>query len=203
MKTSESIAKIAPAFLKAQKEMGTVTKNAKSGNANFSFTYANLEAVLEACKPALNANGISVLQLVGADSVETVLMHESAEWISTDSKIVVAKLGDPQANGSGITYIKRYALLAILGLPTEDDDAESAMGKAVKSAPTPTQKPATPRPAPQPVEDNSPTLKQKDAIALILRHNVGLDASGIKTKADASKFISEHGQGRTYASYVS
>lgn len=128
MNTSPTIEKIAPAFLKAQQEMGVVTKNATAKGDKFSYTYAKFEDVIEMCKEPLNKNGILLTQLVRWDSVETVLMHAaSGEYFSTESKIVVARLNDPQANGSGITYIKRYALLAILGLPTEDDDAQTAM----------------------------------------------------------------------------
>lgn len=189
---SESIANIAPAFLKAQKAMEAVVKDAK--NPFFKSDYATLNAVMDTCKKPLNDNGIMILQPVNGDHVETVLMHESGEFFASQTALIVKEQNNPQSYGSSVSYARRYGLMSMLGLPADDDDAESAMNRNAT---------ATPRPAPQPVENNAPSLKQKDAIALILRHNVGLDASGIKTKADASKFISEHGQGRTYASYVS
>jgi hypothetical protein len=69
--------------------------------------------------------------------VETLLLHESGEWISCQTPIVCAKQNDPQAFGSAITYAKRYSLQAILGVPSEDDDGESAMERKKKGPTSP------------------------------------------------------------------
>lgn len=191
---SESIANIAPAFLKAQKAMEAVIKDAK--NPFFKSDYATLNAVMDTCKKPLNDNGIMILQPVNGDHVETVLMHESGEFFASQTALIVKEQNNPQSYGSSVSYARRYGLMSMLGLPADDDDAEGAMNRAVK--PTPVQKSTPPQTTPQPVQDSAPTLKQQDAIALILRHNVGLDASGIKTRADASDFIGKYGQGRTY-----
>jgi hypothetical protein len=131
MKTSESIVKIAPALLAAQKEMSAVKKGAK--NPFFKSNYADLPSVIEAVKDALNNHGIVYIQSVdgvGSDAfVETRLLHESGEWLASTTPVLCKDMSNPQALGSGITYSKRYALQAICGLPTADDDAEGAMNR--------------------------------------------------------------------------
>jgi len=68
--------------------------------------------------------------------LETVLMHASGEWVSSELAINPIK-NEPQAIGSALTYARRYALSAILGIATdEDDDAESAMGRDTKKQAT-------------------------------------------------------------------
>lgn len=128
MKTSESIKTIAPALLIAQKKMGAAVKG--SVNPYYKSSYADLGAVMEACKEALNENGITVLQPVGSDDlgvyVETVLLHESSEYIADRMRISVKSQNDPQAQGSAITYARRYSLQSMVFIPAEDDDAERA-----------------------------------------------------------------------------
>jgi hypothetical protein len=128
---SESIVKIASALVKAQAAMGNAVKDAK--NPFFKSSYADLNAVREACLPALNANGVSVLQPTvhaeGKAYVETVLLHESGEFISSLTEILCAKQNDPQAHGSGISYARRYGLQSLVNLGSADDDAEGAMGR--------------------------------------------------------------------------
>ena len=135
MQKSESIAKIAPAFLKAQKEIGAATKG--SVNPFFHSKYADLGSIMEACKEKLNENGISVLQPVGKDEtgtyVETILLHESGEFISDKTPVVAKTENDPQAYGSGISYSRRYSLQSMLFIPSEDDDAEVAMSRNAQS----------------------------------------------------------------------
>ena len=131
MNRSESIAKIAPAFLKAQKTMGNAIKDSK--NPFFKSNYADLNAVREASMPALNENGISVLQptvvVDGKNYVETILMHESGEFFSSFTAILCAKENDAQGNGSGISYARRYGLQSFVSLGSADDDGEGAMGR--------------------------------------------------------------------------
>lgn len=131
MNTSQSISKIAPAFLKAQKEMSNAVKGAN--NPFFKSKYADLNAVREAVIPALNAQGISVLQptcvIDGKNYVETILIHESGEFMSGFTEIISDKPNDAQKHGSGLSYGRRYGLSAITGIGAEDDDANHASGK--------------------------------------------------------------------------
>ena len=129
---SESIGTISKDLLKAQREIGKVSKDGY--NPHFKSKFADLTSVIEAVKKPLNENNICFLQLVdiSEDSndklpfVETVLLHDTGEWISSRTPVYCTKPNNPQALGTGISYAKRYALQAIMGLPTEDDDGNSA-----------------------------------------------------------------------------
>jgi len=131
MNRSESILKLAPALLKVQREMG----DAKKGTANtyFKSSYADLNSVRETALPVLNANGIACLQptveVNMKNFVETVLVHESGEWLSSLTEIKNSK-GDAQTEGSGISYARRYGLQSLLNIGAVDDDAESTMNRS-------------------------------------------------------------------------
>lgn len=124
-----------PALLKAQTEMGAAKKGA--ANPYFKSKYADLPAVIEVVKDPLNENGIAVFQPTavrdGKSVVVTRLIHSSGEWVEGETEIVVAKQNDPQAQGSAITYARRYGLQSLLSIPTEDDDGELAMGRTKAS----------------------------------------------------------------------
>ena len=129
MKTSESITKVAAAFLAAQKEMGNAIKG--SVNPFLKNKYADLNSVREAVIPALNQHGISVIQphviMEGRNYVETILLHESGEFISGLTEIVFADKNNAQAQGSGITYARRYGLQSICNIGADDDDGNTAV----------------------------------------------------------------------------
>lgn len=126
MNTPNAIPKLAAALLKAQKEIGAAKKGAI--NPFFHSKYADLGSVMEACKDALNNNGITVLQPVGHDEqgdyVETILLHESGEYIS--DKMRLLSCNKPQEQGSAISYARRYSLQSLVFIPSEDDDANTA-----------------------------------------------------------------------------
>jgi hypothetical protein len=144
MKTSTSITKIAPALLEAQKEMGNAVKDAK--NPFFKSKYADLNSIREAVMPALHKHGISVIQPIvhkeGKSFVQTTLLHHSGEFIASEgTELVAAKQNDPQANGSAISYARRYDLQSLLSVGADDDDGEGAMNRpsqAAKASPAPT-----------------------------------------------------------------
>ena len=137
MNKSESIAKIAAALVKAQGEMGNAIKD--SSNPFFKSKYADLNSVREACLPILNTNKISVIQpttvLDGVNYVETILLHESGEYISSLTQIIASKANDAQSHGSGLSYARRYALQSICNIGAEDDDANKATGKTLEETP--------------------------------------------------------------------
>jgi hypothetical protein len=128
MKTSQTITKIASALLKAQGAMGTAIKDAK--NPFFKSKYADLNSIREACMPSLQANGITLLQptitIDGKNYVETILIHESGEWMSCETEILFGKKDDAQAQGSGITYARRYGMQSFLNVGADDDDGNIA-----------------------------------------------------------------------------
>lgn len=120
---------IATALLKAQSEMTTPKKG--SVNPFFKNKYADLNDVLSAVVPALNNNGIVLLQplinIDGKNYVKTVLMHESGETFESLAEIFCTKQNDAQAYGSGISYARRYSVSSICGIGSEDDDAQKAV----------------------------------------------------------------------------
>ena len=137
MRQSDSLDKLAPAMAKAQADMGGAVKD--STNPFFKSKYADLTSVWQACKDALHTNGISVIQSPcdreGRIGVETMLLHSSGQFVSGEFTIGVKKADDPQADGSSITYARRYALAAFVGVCPTDDDGEGAMHR--KTAPKP------------------------------------------------------------------
>lgn len=148
MKTSESISKIAPALLKAQKAMtGKVEKGGY--NPHFKSNFSDLNSVREACVPAFNEAGISVLQptvvVEGKNYVNTILLHESGEFISSLTEIKVDKQNNAQAEGSGISYARRYGLQSFANLASVDDDGESSLGRDSKTTTPKTAEPAKPK----------------------------------------------------------
>lgn len=131
MNTSEAIDKISAALVLAQKDMLPLIKD--SDNPFFKSKYADLHAVTQACYPALQANGICVMQSaesLGTNgiNIRTRLIHSSGQFIETECAIPPAGQ-DPQKYGSAVTYGRRYGLQAAVGLAATDDDAEAAMGR--------------------------------------------------------------------------
>lgn len=135
-------APFAKAFIAAQKATEAVKKAAT--NPAFKTKYADLSEVVEATVPALNANGIGVIQVPGYDgelvSVTTVFVHESGASVTGVLRIRPSKT-DPQGVGSAITYARRYALLAMTGAAPEDDDGNAASQQ--RATPPPPADPVT------------------------------------------------------------
>ena len=166
MKSSESLDLFAPAFVKMQVDIVDAKKEAKG-----RFPYADMQGIHEAMKPIMKKYGFAYSQL-GASSatdnpnevtIETIIMHESSQWISGTLSMPVdmsATQGNlAQAFGSIVTYCRRYSILAALGMTSFDDDGAQTGGeKDVVSSPKP-KKPnggakkkevAAPTPAPKP-----------------------------------------------------
>jgi len=148
--TSENTDKIAQALIMAQAEMLPLIKD--SSNPFFKSKYADLHAVTQACYPALQNNGICVIQSAESNgdqglNIKTRLIHITGQFIETDCAIPPAGQ-DPQKYGSAVTYGRRYGLQAAVGLAPTDDDGEGAMARssaspAAKKAP-PVEKPSGP-----------------------------------------------------------
>jgi len=128
---SETISKLAPALVKAQAEMGNASKGAS--NPFFKSRYADLNAIREACLPVLSKHGLSILQptvvIDGRKFVETLVLHDSGEFIGGHTEILAVKELDAQAQGSGVSYARRYGLQSLLCIGAEDDDGEGAIGR--------------------------------------------------------------------------
>lgn len=160
MQHSESIANLAAALSAAQGQFPSVTKGEKANLGKYSYSYADLASYLDVVRAPLAANGLAVLQFPelqdGMLTVETLLAHASGEWVRSVLSFPVTD-DSPQKLGGLITYCRRYALAPILGLASEDDDAQGkqrqapAKWQAAPAAPEPAQ------PEPQPSGPMTPT----------------------------------------------
>jgi len=122
-------------FMAVQKELPKLEKTAE--NPFFNSKYVPLDQIIEKVLPVLHKNNFTLVQrvshIVAGDNVipalKTDLNHISGKAIS-DTMVLNSKSDtDPQAQGSAITYARRYALVSMLGLATEeDDDANSGSG---------------------------------------------------------------------------
>jgi len=134
MQQSESIANLAKALSIVQGKLTYATKD--SANPFFKSRYADLESVWDSCRSLLAENGLAVMQFPGeyfdgTMSLTTVLSHSSGEWISKEMSLPVTK-PDAQGAGSALTYMRRYALAAVVGVVQADDDGNAASSPQVK-----------------------------------------------------------------------
>ena len=131
MKKSESIKNISTALAVFHIKMDVIKKDAK--NPFFKSSYASLSNILDAIKIPLAESDLSFSQHpMGENGMSTILMHKSGEWLGSHFTMKPVK-NDPQGIGSCITYMRRYALAAILGLNIdEDDDGNQASGNSNK-----------------------------------------------------------------------
>lgn len=132
MNKSESIKALSGALATFHEKMQPIKK--ESDNPFFKSKYASLDTILGEIAGPLKEAGLSFAQFPSGESgLSTILMHAaSGEWLEDTFSIPLAKQ-DPQGAGSALTYMRRYALGAVLGLATEtDDDANVASGKKAK-----------------------------------------------------------------------
>ncbi len=135
MEKSENINELAAALAKfqgslEQPKMNSTVKVSTRTGGSYNFKYADFATCKKAAQKALMENGLSVTQLVEEDnSVMSVLLHSSGQWIASKIRIPAKDGSDAQAIGSAITYAKRYGYCAILGIVADDDDdANIALG---------------------------------------------------------------------------
>ena len=131
MNKSDSIAKLAMALCEVQKTKLFALTSKK--NPFFKSKYADISSVWDAIRLPLTSNGLAITQTFINDNmdgvtIETTLMHISGEYIS-GSLYIKPEKNTPQGAGSAITYGRRYALMAIVGISPEDDDGERAMAR--------------------------------------------------------------------------
>lgn len=109
-----------------------------STNPHFKSKFASLAGVMKTVRPVLAKHGLAIVQQPTNMDFEkpallTTLLHVSGASIVSDPFPLAVEKPGPQAQGAALTYARRYAVLAILGLVgDEDDDAESAEAKPVE-----------------------------------------------------------------------
>ena len=127
---SDTVSDLFIAFAKAQAEFEPVTKNSKG----YNYKYCQLDQILNIIRPTLNKHGLSLLQRTDENNVlSTRLCHISGEWIESRIKLPDVE-GDgkkayEQSLGSSLTYMRRYQILALLGVAPENEDDDAASAK--------------------------------------------------------------------------
>ena len=145
------------ALLKAQEGFTAIIK--KSTNPAFKSKYANLEAVLDAVTPALNANGLFLTQetsrVDNMIEVKTIVFNAAGEKFEGGVTCLPIVKNDAQGVGGAITYARRYSLKTMFALAEEDDDGNAASQRPNKTPPAP------PSPAEKPPYEIKPEIKAK------------------------------------------
>lgn len=168
MNKSESITKLAEALAKFQSEVQDPAKN--SDNPFFKSKYVELDDLLKATRPVLSVNGLSIMQEpTSADGqsigIKTIILHSSGEWIEFEPLVLKAVKVDPQGAGSAITYGRRYALSAVLGVAWDaDDDSNKGSGKVTQTTPQQQNKPTNTN---APAQQNKPATSQPNEPEMI------------------------------------
>ena len=160
MQHSESIAALADSLAAAQGQFPSVARSERANLGKYSYNYADLASYLDAVRGPLSANGLAIMQFPelhdGVLTVETMLTHASGEWVSSALSFPVTD-DSPQKLGGLITYCRRYALAPILGLASEDDDAQGQQGQRPgPAAKQQWQAPTDPEPATAPESFQGP-----------------------------------------------
>lgn len=207
MRTSEGITNLIAAMAKAQPAFGVAVKDKK--NPYYNSMYADLAQINAACREPLAANGLVVMQPVSGDgetvTVTTRLAHVSGEWIEDsiscrpklekirdDMNAAAPKFPTPNAIGSAVAYMRRYALGAMLNIVTDDDDGSVASGHDNPPAP-PKGRPAKP-PDPPPPGPNALDAKRRQTLLdtikdELVRRYPGKDAEAKKKKGEALELL--------------
>ena len=134
MEQSENVDELFKALSKMQGSLNAVKKD--STNPFFNSKYATLSAIWDVCRKPLEDNGLCISQ--STDVIEgnlflvTRLGHSSGQWIQGKLPIRLEK-NTPQGMGSAITYAKRYALSAMIGVSLDEDDDGNMAERELKS----------------------------------------------------------------------
>jgi len=129
--TSVKIDIVLEKLMKAKQEIGTVKKDSK--NPFHKSNYASLNAYIDASEEHLLNNGLILVQAGNGSFTEpmmvsTLIHPESGQWLKSYFPILNPK-SDSQGLGASVTYMRRYSISTLLGLVSEDDDGETAVGR--------------------------------------------------------------------------
>lgn len=128
MKSSTELNELFKAMAQFRANVKQPSKSAM--NPYFKSTYVQLEGVQNAIDEAIKGTGLSYTQLThntdDGIAVETVIMHSSGQWLSTEGLILTPAKKDPQGYGSAITYSRRYQLAAAFGISSDIDNDGNA-----------------------------------------------------------------------------
>ncbi len=176
MEQSQDITELASAMASFQAEMSPVGKSAN--NPFFKSKYADLASVMKEAMPLTSKNGLAIVQFPGVapDSTEvlyTQITHKSGQWMRSCMKLHLTK-NDAQGQGSALTYAKRYAAMAALGIVADEDDDGNAASKAKTL------------PKKQPVSQGAPLANQAEQDQI---RAAAMEAWGVTTDEDISETL--------------
>lgn len=188
IQTSETTKELYTALAAAQKDIGFAMKD--TNNPFFKSKYADLASVWRAVQDPLAKNNLSVSQSPGMElvngspyvTVTTRIQHSSGEWMQGVCYLPPGK-SDAQGYGSVITYGRRYALSAFLGVIQEDDDGEAAAGRGKQEPTAQETKPAAKKPKATAAEKPGPKNSQKS----------GIKDERLTEIKSLAKFLMDHG----------
>src|SRR6266446_3549178 len=134
-RSSETIGAIAAALAKAQGDLSNPEKSLTATirspfprESDRTFRYASLAAGLDIVRKGLSQHEIATVQTTAIDQatgqirLTTLLAHASGEWISSDWPVCpISETAAPHRMGAALTYARRYALFALVGIAGEDD----------------------------------------------------------------------------------
>ena len=124
IRSSEAIEAISAALVAAQSELEAVDRNA-TNPAYGGRSYASLDALVSTSRPVLARHGLAVVQMPWwdgeVDYLVTRVIHSSGQWIEAAMRLYLAKY-DAQSQAAAITYGRRHAYSAALGIVTEDEN---------------------------------------------------------------------------------
>lgn len=163
LRESADIAQLACALIQAQADIANPPCNRSiqvqtANGRDYPFRYATLDRIIETTRSALADARLCVVQPIVATergpAIVTRLLHESGQWL--ESEVALPAPGrDPQAFGSAVTYLRRYALAALLNVaPNEDDDGNTAAGNHMEDT---SQQPGGRGQASTPTDDSKGT----------------------------------------------
>lgn len=126
---SKDLGELASALSKAQGEL----QSSKKDSQGYGYSYADLATVINEARTVLSKNGLAVTQLLGKTrdgsvSVVTLLLHASGQYLKTTTTMPIVemnKVNDAQRIGATVSYLRRYAYQAIIGMASEDNDAST------------------------------------------------------------------------------
>lgn len=133
---TEEVKDLFAALVKVQSGLKHAKK--KDNNPFYKSKYAGLPEVIDASRNLLTDNELVVTQVTDYETVDlrpilvTQLTHASGQWIRGYYPIISTKQ-DPQALGSALTYARRYAYMAIIGLAAEDEDDDGNAASDIKT----------------------------------------------------------------------
>lgn len=168
MERSPSITNLTQALAKFHSMVGKISKDAK--NPFFKSNYASLPHIIDEITEPLEKAGLVLMSFPDAEGLTTILSHaDTGEYMAATYTLQVVRQNDPQAQGSAISYARRYAITSILNLRISDDDGEAAM-KYVRQ---------------QPPAKTEPTAEQ---FAHIVRYLNGTEAQQKQAKEAMGKY---------------